>query len=168
MFDAAGRQVFARGSSAGLLVVEGSRGPSNRDPGERLLVNGELRPDLQVLVGQDLGIGNPEPCDAGPPPTPFGGVPGFDPPSFGPGQDVTTALQDMACRFSLQRTTGDACTRTSLGLFGFLGEGSRKQFCFPVPLAEGFNAGDTIVAVQLLDSAGNLGPKKEIVVRVEP
>jgi hypothetical protein len=168
MFDEAGREIFVRHSGQVLLAIEGSRGPSNRDPGERLLVSGAVRPDVQVLFSENLGDGSPQICDLGPPPAPFGGVPGFDPPVFGPSENVTSALQDMACRLSVQRTSSDACTRDRFGLFNFLGSGSRKQFCALIPLAAGFHLDDTIVAVQMVDTAGNLGPIKEIVVRVRP
>ena len=45
---------------------------------------------------------------------------------------------------------------------------SRKQFCYQVPETTEFQVGDTIVDIQLKDLAGNLGPKKEFVVRVVP
>lgn len=157
-----------RSSGQFLFVVEGARGASGRDPGENLNATGQARPDVQILVTNDIGNGSPARCDKGPPPTPFGGVPGFDPPNFEPTQDVTTALQDMACRFILQRSTGDACTRDRTGKFNFLGAASRKQFCFSIPQSARFPFGDSIVALQLVDTQGNIGPKKEFVVRVLP
>jgi hypothetical protein len=166
--DSAGREIFVRTGGQVLLAIEGARGTSNRDPGERILVTGAQRPDAQVLFSQPLGDGSPEICDIGPPPAPFGGVPGFDPPDFGPSASVTAALQDFSCRLTVERTSSDACTKDRFGVFNFLGQSTRKQFCVLIPLAAGFQFDDTIVAVQLVDTAGNLGPKKEIIVRVEP
>jgi hypothetical protein len=120
------------------------------------------------MFSQPLGDGSPFVCDTGPPPAPFGGIPGFNPPDFGPSQAVTSALQDFSCRLTVERTTSDACTRDRFGVFNFLGQGSRKQYCVLIPLAAGFQFDDTIVAVQLVDTSGNLGPKKEIIVRVQP
>jgi len=105
-------------------------------------------------------------CDMGPPPTPFGGVPGVDPPDFAAGQTITDAIQDMQCRFSIQETSSVACTRNRFGDFAFLGASTRKQFCFQVPLSAQFQPGDNLVGIQLRDGAGNIGPKKEIVIRV--
>ena len=123
---------------------------------------------MQVLVSRNIGNGSTAMCDAGPPPTPFGGVPGTDPTVFGPGQTITNAIVDMECRFSIQENTAVACTRDRQGDFAFLGSGTRKQFCYQVPETAEFPIGDTVVAIQLRDLAGNIGPKKEIVVRVLP
>lgn len=150
-----------------LFVIEGARGTSNRDPGENLLTVGSERPDVQVLVDRYIGDGSALICDSGPSPIPFGGVPGIDPPLFGPGADVTAALQDMACRFSIQKTSADACTRDRFGQFSFLGTATRKQFCFAVPVTAAFQDDDTVIAVQLVDTVGNVGPKREIVLRVK-
>jgi hypothetical protein len=167
IFDPEGRQVFVRQTGQFLFVIEGARGSSNRDPGENLVTAGSERPDAQVLFSRDIGDGSVTVCDNGPPPNPFGGVPGIDPPLFGPGADVTAALQDVACRFSIQRTSAEACTRDRFGQFSFLGTATRKQFCFAVPVTAAFPEGETVIAVQLVDTLGNLGPKREIVLRVE-
>jgi hypothetical protein len=168
--DENGREVFVRGSGTFLLVIEARRGASNLEPGTTLaLPFGDDRGDVQVLVSQDIGDGSPAKCDQGPPPTPFGGVPGIDPPLFGPDQDVTDAIQDMACRFTVQPiVAGSQCTRNRFGDFAYIGAGTRQQFCYQVPLTAAFHTGDTVVAMQLRDVAGHLGPKKEIVVRVLP
>lgn len=145
-------------------MVEGARGTSNRDPGEKLDVVGDVRPDLQMLVTNDIGDGSPLRCDVGPAPAASGGVPGFNPPLFGPGEDITLALQDIACRFSLHKTSSEACTKDSFGNFSYLGSGTRRQYCFAVSLNAAFPPGQTVVAVQLVDAIGNIGPIKEIVV----
>jgi hypothetical protein len=169
-FDAQGRPVFVRGTGIFLFVIEGQKGSSNLDPGTNIFPFGSDRGDVQVLFSRDIGDpGNPNRiCDKGPPPIPFGGVPGINPPIFGPGTNVTEAIQDMACRFSVQEDTSVACTRNRFGQFSYLGFNTRKQFCYQVPASTEFQVGDTIVAMQLQDVAGNLGPKKEVVVRVLP
>ena len=91
-----------------------------------------------------------------------------NPPNFGPGQSITNAILDMECRFSIQENSTVACTRDRQGDFAFVGAGTRKQFCYQVPDTAKFPVGDTVVAIQLRDLAGNLGPKKEIVIRVLP
>jgi hypothetical protein len=170
-----GREVFVRSAGQFLLVIEGRRGASNLNPGTNLNPFGSDRGDLQVLLsmpigdpGDPSGFGSTRVCDMGPPPTPFGGVPGINPPVFAPGQAVTDAIHDMQCRFSIQETTLVACTRSAFGDFAYRGSGTRTQFCYQVPMTAAFQPGDTVVAIQLRDVAGNLGPVKEIVVRVEP
>jgi hypothetical protein len=167
-FDPAGRPVFFPANGEFLLVIEAARGTSNREPGEKLVVDGDVRPDLQVLVTNDIGDGSSLTCDIGPAPAPSGGVPGFDPPVFGPGQDVTAALQDVACRFSLHRTSAEACTKDGFGNFSYLGSGTRRQYCFAVSHNTAFAPGITVIAVQVVDINGNIGPVEEIVVDVPP
>ncbi|MFN8642182.1 MAG: hypothetical protein U0802_11180 [Candidatus Binatia bacterium] len=173
--DDNGREVFVRNSGQFLLVVEARRGASGVNPGSNLLPFGDDRGDVQVLlsrpigdVNDPVGFGSAAVCDMGPPPTPFGGVPGVDPPQFAPGDQITAAIQDMACRFSVQETSMVACTRGRFGDFAYLGSQTRTQFCYQVAMTAAFQPGDTVVAVQLRDLAGNIGPIKEIVVRVLP
>ena len=160
--------MFVRNSGTFLLVIEGARGPSGRDPGTNIFPFGTDRGDLQVLFSRNIGNGSTAICDMGPPPLPFGGVPGINPPDFGPGANVTAAIQDMECRFSIQETSDVACTRDPFGGFSYEGANSRIQFCYPVQASTAFEGGDTIVDVQLRDVAGNLGPPTEFVVRVQP
>jgi hypothetical protein len=173
--DENGREVFVHGIGQFLFVIEARRGTSNLNPGTNRFPDGDNRGDVQVLLsrptgdpGDPGGFGSAAVCDMGPPPTPFGGVPGIDPPDFGPGEAVTKAIQDMACRFSVQETSSVACTKNSFGDFAYVGSGTRTQFCYQVPMTAEFQAGDTLVAIQLLDVAGNPGPVKELVVRVQP
>jgi len=163
--------VFVRHSGTFLLVIEGQKGSSGIDPGTNIFPFGDDRGDVQVLFSRDIGDpGNPNLiCDKGPAPLPFGGVPGMDPPLFLPSIDVTQKIQDFSCRLSVQEDPSVACTRNKFGAFAFLSPTSRKQFCYQVPESTAFQFGvDTIVAIQLKDLAGNLGPKKEFVVRVVP
>jgi hypothetical protein len=153
-------------------VIEGQRGTSGVDIGTNTMPGGTDRGDLQVLMSRSIGNGSALKCDNGPAPNPFGGVPGINPPVFGPGQAVTDAIQDVACRFTIHTEARFACTKNRSGDFGFVScsntQSCAKQFCFQVPLSANFQMGDTIVAMQLRDLAGNLGPKKEIVIRVVP
>jgi len=173
--DDQGRQVFTHGVGQFLFVVEGRRGTSNSNPGTNLFPAGSDRGDLQILLSQStgdpsdpVGFGSTRVCDMGPPPTPFGGVPGIDPPNFDPGTTITNAIKDLECRFSIQETSTVACTRNNFGDFAYRGSGTRTQFCFQVPMTAAFQTGDTLVRIQLRDVAGNIGPLKEFVVRVEP
>ena len=173
--DENGRQVFVHGVGQFLLVIEARRGTSNVNPGSNIFPSGSDRGDVQVLLSRPVGdpndptgFGSTAVCDMGPPPTPFGGVPGVDPPNFAPGDQITKAIQDLACRFSVQETSAVACTRTNFGDFAYRGAGTRTQFCYQVPMTAAFQEGDTVVAIQLRDLSGNLGPIKEIVVRVQP
>jgi hypothetical protein len=171
--DEHGRQVFTRGVGQFLFVIEARRGASNANPGTNIFPVGSDRGDVQVLLSEPIGdiddpggFGSAAVCDAGPEPTPFGGVPGFDPPSFVPGQTITDAIQDFACRLSVQETSAVACTRSMFGDFGYIGAGTRTQFCYQVPMSAAFQPGDTVVRIQLRDVSGNIGPVEEIVVRV--
>jgi hypothetical protein len=116
-----------------------------------------------MLASSNLGNGSLTVCDVN-----RGGVPGFDPPDLDrPG--VTNAMRDVACRFTAQSSSTDACTRNVFGNFSFLGGGTTRQYCFQVPQVARFPAGgDTVVAVRLRDDAGNLGDPAEIVIRVAP
>jgi hypothetical protein len=173
--DENGRQVFVHSVGQFLLVIEARRGASNSNPGTNLFPGTTDRGDLQVLVSRSTGdptdptgFGSTRVCDAGPPPTPFGGVPGVNPPDFAAGQSTTNAIRDMECRFSIQETSAVACTRNNFGDFAYRGTNTRTQFCYQVPMTAAFQEGDTEVAIQLRDLAGNIGPRKEIVIRVQP
>lgn len=175
--DNQGRQVFVHATGQVLFVIEGQLGTSGIPVGNNIMPSGSERGDVQVLVSKNTGNGSAAKCDMGPPPNPFGGVPGINPPLFAPGQAITDAIQDMACRFTIQTESRFACTKTRSGEFGFVScaptpsggsQSCAKQFCYQVPLSGAFKVGDTEVALQLRDLAGNLGPKKEIVIRVLP
>lgn len=180
--DAQGRQIFTRNPSGFILVLEGGSGVGNEGSyqvnatsGMRTLIgitNGTGRPSLQLMVQNDTGDGSTAICDISPPTA--GGVPGFDPPDFNLGVDppnpalqtsVTNALEDMACRFDVV-SASIPCTRNMFGDYSFLSGGAVRQFCYAVPSAASFPVGDTIVAAQFLGTNGNLGPRKEIVIRV--
>ncbi len=172
--DSFGRRVFRHAEGQFLLVVEAGLGTSNRAPGsEGVYSNNAIapithssgRPSLQVQSKRNLGNGSLKvDCRT----KPLGGVRGFSGLDFAAGTDVTTALTDMACRFEVTTSTATACTRNHNGDFAFLGSGSSRQYCFQVKTVDEFPLGENIVAVQLRDTSGNLGPRKEFVVVVEP
>lgn len=170
-FDGHGRRVYRRPTGQFMLDVEAGPGTSNRQPGaEGVFVSGGVagitnpsgRPSLMLLSEHNLGNGTPQvDCRT----IPLGGVQGHPPLDFN--ADVTTSLVDMACRFEYVNTASFACTRDRFGNFAFLGSGTTRQYCFQVSALTLFPVGDTILALQMLDTSGNLGPRQEIVIRVE-
>jgi hypothetical protein len=180
--DSQGRQIFTRNESGFILVLEGGSGVGNEGTyqvnatsGSRTFVpisHSSGRPSLQLLTQFDTGDGSPEVCDIAPPMA--GGVPGFDPPDFNLGVNpsnpplrdaVTNALKDMACRFD-SVSSSIPCTRNMFGDFSFLAGGTVRQFCYALPSVAALQQGDTIFAAQFRGTNGNLGPRKEIVIRV--
>jgi hypothetical protein len=167
--------VYVHRTGSMLFVIEARPGPSNSIPGTNCggtcLPTGSERGDVRMVVSADLGDGSTQICDMGP--DVFGGVPGFNPPLLSDSsQMVTEAIQDLACRIVPRDSAALACTRDSFGNFSYLSCegacGSTRQYCFQVPFTAAFPFGDTVVAMQIRDIAGNLGPPKEIVVRVVP
>lgn len=174
-FDGLGRRVYRRSEGTFMLVVEAGLGTSLRAAGSEGVFNGRTvdpithasgRPSLQVLADRNLGNGTLQvDCRT----MPLGGVKSFPGRLHFPGDsDVTTGLTDMACRFELAASASTACTRNRNGDFAFLSAGTNRQYCFQVPEVAKFPIGDTVLAVQLRDTSGNLGPRQEIVVRVDP
>lgn len=124
------------------------------------------RPHLQLLSNRPLGNGSPAVCDTDS--QTGGGVPGFNQADFGPGQDVTNALIDLACRYS-PFLPSSPCTLNQNGnqsvlTPGGLPSGSR-QFCNIVSPLIGLPLGDTEVTVQVVDTSNNIGPRQRIIVR---
>lgn len=195
-FDHAGRQVYTT-SGRFLFVVETRLGPSFLNAGSEgvltIASNGTVtlnpinhssnRPSLQLLGGANFGNGSAAICD-GSPHIPPGGVPGFHPPWIDcspmtmTAEELTlcqsrqpavrAALEDMACRFTYVAQSTNACTRNPFGDFAFLSSTSTRQYCFQIPVDAELAPGERIVAVQARDIAGNLGPVREIVIRVLP
>lgn len=179
-------------SSRFLFIIETRPGVSFLHSGsEGSIVNnvvtgishGSQRPSLQALAAANFGNGSAAVCD-GSPNDPPGGVPGFNPPwidctspELTPSEltlcqsrqpAVTSALQDLACRFTFVNNETFACTKNGSGNFAFLASDATRQYCFQVPVDSKLASGEQIVAVQTRDTAGNLGPVKEIVIRVPP
>lgn len=155
----AGLPVFQRPAGSGfLLVVEGRAGASRRPVGIATFQpdsGSERRPDLQILTSRALGDGSPEVCS--------GGVPAVVPPDYRPERFVSDALNDLGCNFAL--ATG-ACTVNTHGQPALVTSTSQIQFCATVARSWAFPPGDTLLTVRLRDVAGNLGPARQLVVRV--
>jgi hypothetical protein len=133
---------------------------------------GEPLPDLQMLVSRDLGNGDPRVCDVGLPSP--GGVAASPELAFNDDVDVVDAMNDFGCRFddgqgnALGRNLGiEACTRSMRDFgFGFVDPTTTVQFCAEVTQSWRFHPGDTIVAARIRDLTGQVGARREIVVRV--
>ena len=173
-FDGAGRRVFRRSIGQFLMVVEAGLGTSNRNVGSEGVFSGNTivtitdpsgKPSMMMLADHDLGNGSLQiDCRT----LPLGGVRGFPALDFNGGADVNTALTDMACRFEFAQSSMFACTRDNFGNFAFLNPLSTRQFCFQVGNVADFPTARTTVAVQLRDTSGNIGPRYEFVVVVDP
>ena len=169
-----GYPIYSRPVASGfLVVVEARRGTGGRPIGTFGTVDspssGSVRADLQILVSRPLGDGSAAVCDTGPfPDAPIGGVPGTDPLEFGPGQQVTDALNDLACRFDVHLTSARACTFDDLGNFSFAAADSERQFCTvpAIGIELRFPSGDTDVVARVLDTDDNVGSTARMVVRV--
>jgi hypothetical protein len=169
--DEAGRPIFLRPTGAGFfIVVEAKPGTSNSAPDTRNLANindPTTWPDVQILASRPLGNGSTEVCDKGPPPLPIGGVPGFPSLLFDPSSDaVARALNDFGCRLS--ENTLFPCTLDALERPAFVRSDSTVQVCTDTVIGNEmrFPSGNTILAVQWRDRAGNVGRPAYIVVRV--
>jgi cysteine-rich repeat protein len=161
-FDGQGRRIFEEVGSHFSIVVEGRPGSSGLPVGITLTPGGSAtRPDLQIESTRALGNGSAAVCDAGL----GGGVPGVAPLNFGPGQSITDALQDFACRFESFQP-GAPCTKDRFGNSATVSPDATVQFCHVLAQTEALPVGDSILGVQLRDVGGNLGSVVEIVVRV--
>lgn len=170
--------VSAQGGARGLLVIEARRGWNNRNPGTTFPVTSftedppEDRPSLQIESNRPLGmapnIGTLAVCDVGMPPPvgDGGGVPAVTPANFGPGQMITNAMNDYACRFTAVNASVNACSRNPNGVFAFLGTATTMQYCFNTDATMQFPEGDTLLTVQVLDTSSTPGPTARIIVRV--
>jgi hypothetical protein len=155
------------------IVVEAGFGESRRQPGQSTF-NGVTRPDLQIQVNRPIGNGSPDVCDDEPPL--IGGVPAINPPSYGSDSSVTDRLNDLGCRFvngagvpaARPCSEEESCVRFPTGLFGCISELTRAQYCASIGNNLEFPTGDTLVTVRVRDVQGNLGPLKQLIVRVTP
>jgi hypothetical protein len=158
-----GVPVFFRNSGSGFkIVAEGASGPSGTPPGtvtfDSSPTDPSRLPDLLIESSALLGDGSPSVCD--------GGVPAVHPLDFGSTQAVANALNDFSCNFTVATSQRFACTQDRFGDTDFLGAGTQAQFCLQVSRTLGFTIGDSIVSLRLRDSAGNLGPLRQMIVRV--
>lgn len=162
-FTAEGYPIFSSAAGMGFfIIIEGRRGMSGLPVGQSTF-DAVLRPDLQVQVSMDLGDGNVEVCGM------FGdGIPASGSGDFAPGQSVTDALNDYACRFEVHPSAAESCLVNQLGEGFFAGgPATTTQFCSaPISSALRFLTGDTLVSFRLRDTGGNVGPVRHFVVRV--
>ncbi|MBI4518020.1 MAG: hypothetical protein HY699_19630 [Deltaproteobacteria bacterium] len=160
-----GLPVFYRVTGTGFkVVIEGAPGLAESPLGLGVLEHDPndpaRRPDLQIESNRPLGDGHLAVCDER-------GVPGVDPPDFGPAQTIADALNDFACGFTVATSPRAACVEDEFGLTGFAGRGTTAQFCLAVGSQLRFPDGDTQLTVQLRDAAGNLGAPARLIVRVD-
>lgn len=181
-YDSLGRRIFQRVDPRFIIVVEarpgsssapvcvGQAGCAGLEPADPA-----TRPDLQIESTSPLGDGDPTvDWRTGLPEAEWGGIAAVAPPSFGSDQSVTDALQDFASRFGIYNYSF-ACTLDAYGNPATVTvtqdpalEAALAQFCDP--LVQNANAtfpsGDTILTVQVRDTAQNIGPTAQIVVRM--
>jgi hypothetical protein len=163
------------------IIVEADTGESRIPPARDTFRAGEM-PSFQIQATRALGDGSLQVCD-GDDPVP-GGVPGVDPPSFAPTQEIQDALNDLGCRFldgsASQSPSGrgcnpqEACVRFEDGIFGCVSPIATVQYCSQViSMVEEFPEGDTLLSARVLETqvAGRErmpGPIAQIIVRVAP
>lgn len=174
--DERGRDIYVRPFGSGFsIIVEGRPGLDGARVGLEVFETAPglatLRPDIQLIVSQRLGDGNPVVCDNRD--DPQGGVPAAEPFGFQERQSVTDVINEMSCRIDAGARTSDrdACTLSPRGDdfgFAFVDESSTVQFCLPIARTWSFAMGDTVVAVRLRDILGKPGEIREIVVRINP
>lgn len=161
-----GIPIFSRHAPLGFRIyVEAAPGPSRAEVGSTLFNSSPddptALPDLQILAGRALGNGSAEVCDRN-----LGGVPGVAPPRFDYEQPIADAINDLACRFTAATTRSGVCTFDRYDTLNFASPASTIQFCMPISGLTGFPPGDTLVAVQIRDRLGNVGPAAHLIVRV--
>lgn len=174
-----GRRIFYRSTGLFQLIVEAKPGLNGRAVGKTLLhPTPSQRPDLQIE--NNVPMGTPTPgvvyCRATPGITPgmWGGIAGVSPPSFGPDQSISDALQNFACFFSAHNPADQfsVCTLNTYGVASAIVVDSfgnplaTQQFCDPVDSRAPFPPGESLLSVQVLDSAGTPGPTVQVVIRV--
>jgi len=153
------------------IVVEAKAGASNARVGNASFNDGTA-PDLQIQVTRPLGDGSTLVCDDAPPI--LGGVPAINPPSFSSDPSIVDRLNDLGCRFvdgqnqRVGRACGEAtaCVLGTDGGFGCVAADTTVQFCgfFAQNLA--FQPGDTLVTARVRDVRGNLGPARQLLIRI--
>ena len=166
-YDAVGRPIYESTVGRGTVMVEGRIGASLRPVGATASTPGQF-PAFQAIVSRPLGIGNPAVCDQGA--TPPGGIAATTPLTFREDQASIDRINDFGCRVDDgagvpvgRRDPLNSCERSS---FSFVDPTTVIQFCAPIPLAEAFPPGDTVLAARMSDLDGITGAVREMVVRV--
>jgi len=130
-------------------------------------------PDLQIQATRALGDGSTAVCDDTPPI--IGGVPAINPPNFSDDPSVADRLNDLGCRFidGLGRKIGRNCGEETACVLGLDGQftcvepDTTLQFCGFIGQILAFPSGDTTVTVRVRDILGNLGPPKQLIIRIQ-
>jgi hypothetical protein len=156
------------------IIVEAQPGAGRRQPGRMGFAENGL-PDLQMILSRPLGDGSVRVCDTTAPM--IGGVPATVPLAFTDDATVIDAINDFGCRVNdgaglalARATSADACTSSNDGGpagFAFVSPQSSVQYCLPIARPWRFPTGDTVIAARVRDTAGVLGPIREIVVRID-
>lgn len=161
-----GTPVFFRNAGFGfLLVVEAAPPPSGAPIGTSVMDsvpgNPSRRPDLQIVADRPLGNGSREICDE------FGVPADADLDFSAVTQSLADTINDLSCRFEVATRANAACTQNSFGQLGFVANSTRAQFCLAVASGMIFPTGDTLIAVQLRDGSGLVGPVQRMLLRIE-
>lgn len=155
------------------IVVEAKPGASRARVGSSTYDGYGGAPDLLIQVNRPLGDGSIDVCDDTPPLV--GGVPAVDPPNFDTEDpSVAASINDLSCRFidgtgqRLGRPCSEvtACVRRSNGQFACVESSTTMQYCALIGRILAFPAGETVVTVRVRDVQRNLGPPKQMIVRV--
>jgi hypothetical protein len=153
------------------IIAEAKPGSSRFAVGSNTFDDFEA-PDLQVQVTRALGDGSDLVCDDMPPE--LGGVPAINPPVLTDDPSIADQLNDLGCRFidgtgrTIARSCGEttACVRGMDGQFRCAAGDTIAQYCGFVGQHLAFPTGDTLVTVRVRDVRGNLGPPRQLIVRV--
>jgi len=147
-----------------LLVVEAVPPPTGAEIGlntfDSVPRDPLHRPDFQILVEHSLGDGSRDVCDE------FG-VPEGDPLDFAMTQEISNAINDLACRFEVATVRGRTCTLDRFEQPNFVNPLSRAQFCVNITGQMAFPNGETRISVQIRDRSGMLGPLQQMVLQVQ-
>jgi len=154
------------------IIVEAKPGISGVRVGNSSFTDGGA-PDLQIQVTRPLGDGSPLVCDDAPPI--LGGVPAINPPTFSDDTAILERLNDFSCRFvdGQNDKVGRSCGETTACVLGFDGgfdcvaDDTTMQFCGFIAQNVAFPAGDTLVTARVRDLQGNLGPARQLLIRVQ-
>ena len=154
------------------IIVEAKPGASGVRVGNSAFTDGGA-PDLQIQVTRPLGDASLLVCDDAPPI--LGGVPAINPPTFSDDPGILDRLNDFSCRFvdgqneKVGRSCGEitACVLGIDGNFDCVADDTTVQFCGFIGQNLTFPAGDTLVTARVRDLQGNLGPPRQLLIRVQ-
>jgi hypothetical protein len=150
------------------LVIEALPGTDQR-PVARNTEASNGPPDLQIQATRSLGDGSPAVCDDT---KPIGGVPGVDPPQLGNPNAIADQLNDFGCRFidgmgaKVGRTCIQSCILPTNTDYQCESDQRAVQFCAQIYSALTFPQGDTLLTVQVRNTAGDLGPPAQLILHV--